>query len=486
MQAILFNFSKRVNSTKRPNDAQGVSVSVSIKQNVPKGQSSSQSGTETFLSHPTIWVQGDYTEYNYMKFKGRYYFVRDIQLTINNATVLYGEIDALATYKDAIVNSSQYVLYDETTNTEIPDDRLSMYSSCHTNYDDANMPFYDADGSLIVALNGEGNIDYFMVDRGTLRNLTAGFGQWMRDNFWDETPGRVITQLVSSGSIAENVVSAFWMPFKIPSLHLIPVPSLSLGNYDTQLPGYAIMGRIDKENVTIDIPWRYSDWRNREPYTSVYLYLPFVGLVNIPGNQIIGANYLSVDVAIDYYTGDLAYLVKTVTPSTDTDVIVGTYGASPAAALPIGSSNISGKQVSNGIVAASFGGAGIASAFAKIASSTNAAGIAAGVAQYAASIVGGTAGILGSISPLNQTIGGTGSAAGSGLDMKIQCFTVAHDISGGRDGASPFFGTPTMMYKSLSRISGYVQCSQATVDVAATEEFREIINNFLNRGIYIE
>lgn len=486
MQAILFNFSKRLNSTKRPNDAEGVPVTVSIKQNVPKGQSSSQSGTETFLSHPTIWVQGDYTEYNYMKFKGRYYFIRDIQLTINNATVIYGEIDVLASYKNEIRASSQFVLYDETINTEIPDKRLSVFTSEDVDYAPTEvLPFNSSSGSYVVSVNGEGTIDSFVINKGAINVLTDGFKQWLDDNQWNTE--ELLSQYCASGSIAENIKSAVWIPFDLSTAVSSADVTIKLGSWTTSVQGKRIVNRVISDEVIIPIPWKYNDWRNVSPYTHMYLYIPFIGMMEYPTSDIRNANSIGVKLSLDAVTGEITIEVDAI--GSDYRLCMGTYGANTGAAFLIGESNVSGRQIVNGIsqgVSNLLQGEGrVMMGAVSIATGNVPSGVAqigSGFGAFGQSITGFTD----AITPINSVVGSLGSASASGMDRNIQLRIVTHDVVGGRDGAIHFFGTPTMRYKSLSGLSGYVQCQNATVDVAAIGCVRDLINEALNRGIYIE
>ena len=485
MQAILFNFSKRLNSTKRPNDEDGTEVTVSIKQNVPKGQSSAQSGTETFLSHPTLWLQGDYTEYNYMKFKGKYYFIRDIQLTINNATVIYGEIDALASYKEYIQNSSQFVMYDETTNTEIPDKRLAAETSEHVSIDAGvhNISNFSTSGSYVITVNGEGTIESYVLTRAQIKVLTDGFDNWAIANLTNERD--LLRQLCTSGSISENIRNAIWLPFDVTTHG---TERISLGAWQTQVDGERIgVDRVQTGTASLNIPWQYNDWRDTEPYTYLYLYIPFVGVVNYASNQLRLATSLELVYQVDVLTGDCAISVRAY--GREFNMYIATYGANIGANFMIGESNLDGRQlvagISQGVSSFIQGGGRMMMGAASIATGN----VASGVAQIGAgfSAFGNCAtNLIDAFTPINNTVGGLSSAAASGLSLSPECWTVSHRIVGGRDGASPFFGTPTMKYKSLANVSGYVECENATVEVPAIGCIRDLINTALNRGIYIE
>ena len=96
MDIIVYTgFSKPINSTKRPSGGQ--TVSVFLKH-------------PTSVVNPTFRITGFNTAWNYVQWGSRYYYVRDIIFMTETQAEYVCEIDVLATYKNEIGASSQYVV----------------------------------------------------------------------------------------------------------------------------------------------------------------------------------------------------------------------------------------------------------------------------------------------------------------------------------------------------------------------------------------
>ena len=88
--------SKRRNSTLRP--------SLSDTRNV-------KIKDDTSIDRPVFILTGNDFNYNYAKWNDHYYFIDDIKSIHNNLIEVSCILDVLATYKDYILNSTQYVSY---------------------------------------------------------------------------------------------------------------------------------------------------------------------------------------------------------------------------------------------------------------------------------------------------------------------------------------------------------------------------------------
>lgn len=100
------NFIKKKNSTKQPNPELAVKRDVKLKES-------------TSLEQPTFLLDVVDFDYNFCYFAGHYYFINDIVINTFNVYELQCTQDVLATYKNDIGSSSQFVLraqsmYDDT------------------------------------------------------------------------------------------------------------------------------------------------------------------------------------------------------------------------------------------------------------------------------------------------------------------------------------------------------------------------------------
>lgn len=288
---------------------------------------------------------------------------------------------------------------------------------------------------------------------------------------------RIITyacqQFISSNSAASCITSACIIPMPYTS-YSIPESDVYLGIFNTNVPGKRLTNRGRQDAASVTIPWQAADWRRNGPYHEVMLYIPYIGNISIPTSSIIDDSTISVDVSIDSSTGDAIFVVAVGSISAGSVTkVIGQYASNLSANFPIGASNVSAGQVATTIAGAA---AGVAATLA-----------APGVGGVAAAGVATIYGELNNATPLPSTIGSAGGGAILALfGYNIRCMSIYHDTNVSPDSVSDQIGTPTMAVKSLSTLSGFVQCSNAHVQLAAHLDEMNEVDNFLNTGIYLE
>lgn len=441
MNITLYNFSKRKNSTKRPSG--GRSVNAVLKEN-------------TSVDSPTFILKSNDFNINYVSAFGNYYWVTDVTSTANSLIEVSCKLDVLATYKEAITATSAYVVYDTSANPGIVDQRLAVET--HPVISSASGTFRSdvtTGGSFIVTIIGTETADSYVIPVYNIPKLFPDV-----DSQYDNTIGGTevfdaikngLKQLVTSGNLSENIRDIRWIPFNVSGdTNVYP---LYIGRYETAIGGKRIDTRLSVKNEGyVSIPWQFSDWRNSAPYTEVYLYIPFVGMVSYPASNLAGVDGFRVKSSLDIISGELAMEV------TAGGHIMGTYGASTGVSIMAGAAKVTGNSLLQG------------------------------ASQLASSIIKPTnllAGTLSMLTPTTQSVGGIGNAAGAGLDLTLQCYTVCHRTSVTPSSVSAVMGTPTGTVKTLST-AGYIQALDASVNVACTDSERDEINSFLNNGFYLE
>jgi len=445
------NFSKRKNSTKRPTS--GTDLTVVLKNG-------------TSLENPTF-ILNDANAFNitYVKAFDHYYFVSDVRQIHKDVVEIDCSQDVLATYKTAIGNTSAFILYDTDTNIEIPDGRLSVETTPQLNTNAVAMrDDFSLAGSFIVSLTGTNKVGTYVVPESTLARLmpdiSSVYDSWIQsaDPFGAIVAGG--KQLVGSGSLSENIKDVRWIPFAVTAT---TTEFLKVGMYDIysdggqQLGGRLITTRIVKKDISAPIPWKWTglDWRNSEPYTQISVYIPFIGTMSYPASVLKGSTAIHVESSLDTYTGDLSVRVYAG------GVTLGTYGAQTGVQIPLGYSGVNAKSVVNGVI-------------------STAASIAAG------SGAGVAAAVVNACQPLSQSVGGIGSASASGLESNVQVSVITHEPVQAPSGTTAVMGTPTFEVKTISSLSGYVQCSDASVSINGPDTDRDEINGYLNGGFFYE
>ena len=448
-----------------------------------------------------------FPSYTGFKIEDRYYFITDIRSIRNNLFEITGEIDVLATYKSNILATTAYIIYDSTSNTELPDNRLPMKTTKSVQASTTACPLVpDPDGTYILSLTG--NHDTTGIYKATRAELAALIDdiQDVTDNIFDYDPDParptypptptattdVMTTLVNTftyltesfkktidwiiewvgwwadairlpisqsfgtGNIPENIRECRWLPFNIGTSY---GPNLIyLGTFKTKTS----LGKLQTETVhrtaTVSIPWQASDYRRRSPYTEVYLYIPYIGMVKLSSENLIGQSSIQVEYTIALRDGTM---LCTVSSGSE---IIGQYPGNVGAEVPVGYSNINIPKAGQSVIA------GLTSFSNKSLGGIGMAAINFGDA----------------VTPNFSCIGGLDGIAGIGANQNITCYTVFHDTIVAPNSELQTIGSPSMCPKPLSGLTGYVQTMSASVDGAMTSDERMRINNYLNSGIFIE
>ena len=469
LDLYLMQFSKRENSTLIPTETQLASatrISVALKGGC-------DILTPTFILESSNIPAGN----NYAKFQDRYYFITGITSVRNNLVEITARVDVLGSWKSAIQSTTAFVLYDGTANTEIVDQRLSVVTTPTVQQSSDEIPYLSRTGNLRLCVQGDNGCEVFVLNTSRdLFDLMARMPQHISDVvslITNETTGfqEFFETFASMGSVGGTIKSLYWVPWDAFGTinH-----EIHLGTYNTELirPGLLYVNQnalCRLTTVELAIPWQFDDWRNQEPYTHVYLYIPFIGVIKLPCSEIINAESISIDFSISQINGNLTVAVY-----------AGAYGNSPCIysgsgssgiAIPVGTANLNPGAIVNTLTSAA--GAVLSAA------TLNPGGLV--------NSLGGLAGNgLSAITPLMTSISGGGGGSAAELDFDVRCWTVCHGTNVEPSNISSIMGTPTMQTKSLSGLTGYVQTVGFSVSGNMLDTERSQINQLLDRGIYIE
>lgn len=426
---------------------------------------------------PTFYMQlNRVPNWSMLKFEGRYYFITGITSLRQDYWQIDADVDVLATYKTDIQGTTEFILYDSTVNTEIVDNRLPTKTT--PVYAENNVILNEnasAAGSYLCCATGEGSSEIYKIPNVSwLSNIIAdpthGLRHYIDDEYqsstwsdWTEavaeylrTTGKNI--ITSGGNVFNNIRSIIWVPWRVETTQN---KLFYLGPWYSGASADVVTTIFQRTSAQVAIPWQFSDWRRNEPYTYIYLYIPFVGVIHIPSSQVIDQSVIDVQIAFNQQNGEIAFRVYSG------NVQIGAYGANTAVAIPFGACQITPAQK---LTAVTGSAAGVAAAIAS-------GNVVAGAAAAAS---------LAALRPIGATVGGIGGGAGGALDLQLRCFTISHDTIVAPNSIAATIGTPTMAQQSLANKTGYVQTQAASVSGSMTDTERNRINSLLNGGIYIE
>ena len=433
----LYNFSKRENSTKQPTG--GVEVPAVFKNATSKYNPSFILNIENPLN------------YNYIKYGNIYYYVNDVVMLSNNHAEYQCEVDVLATWKTQIGNVTAYTLF-STGGYDIglPDNRLSSNDSVIVNSNKKQIFSNLAEG-YVVTYVGEQSTTNPCVGL-TAEGVTALMDAVQSNAFAEllGDPSNALSKILSDCSSA--ITSCRYMPV----IYTVGAKKVVLaGGYDTGITG-GVVDEKTPNNFTVDIPWNFpqGDFRNRSQYTSLFVYLPGYGFIQLNTDDYIGYESLQIDALLDCTSGGLTYLVGHNTRaecniSTPIQISTTTQGNMLGAMVSAGGALLS---VATGNVAGAIGGA-----FGSITSSMM-------------SNVG--------------SVGSQGSHSSYSIDRYVRVICVSHDTNIDPSTLAVNYGRPCNKVKKIS--AGYNECTNASVNCNAPQYLKDKINSYLNGGLYYE
>ena len=472
ISATFYSFSKRKNSTKQPTGS-GDSYSVTLK-----------SGTS--LLSPTLLLNiASRPSYNYLSFEGRYYFVTDIVSVRNDLWEISCTVDALATWKSEISSTPVNVLYatggrDDIIDSRIPvTEGITVSSSLSAITGDFTGFTPDTMGIAIVSITGIGSFGNYLMDtEAHVRDLMKNVNVWAATDMTDILTA--LKQLATGGNIGQNLKSAICLPIILSNTSNFGSASqLYLGRYPcadgvgNAIYGYPVIDPIMNATSEVDIPWQYTDWRRNSPYTKLYLYVPLIGCISIPSNEVVTETKLIVLYSLNLLSGDVAIEIKAKTSGR----ILATGSANIAMSTPYGSSNISAGKIVSSI------GVGVASV-ASVALGVATGG--AGTVALAGGLSASAAGLLSALGGETAGGGGLGGSAVTGLDLGVQCYTVSKTLTDNQTNLDSIIGKPVMKKTTVGNYNGFVQTDGMCVSGAMTDSEHDIINAACDRGIYYE
>jgi len=474
----MYNFSKRENSTKQPTDADvTISGEVCFKH------------TTSLLTPTIIWavghednVEGDDTRTddekamvtNYCYMNGKYYYVTDVRRVNRNHIEFDCRIDVLASYKDNIFNSKCYVLYSQSHGRiDIPDNRVpTLYGEKITSQVIEIADFFSVTGTYLMAYVGgvvrtDGLVTVVKLSAGEIDAIAPIFNN---EGFFEDLKQKFTNPFSA-------IAKFYWLPLVSGAIPQQGDTPLVLGGYNTNVPVSPVSGYYIDTEETVELNW--DEIYPNLKISTAELSLPYVGNVPLNLEELREFDSFILRITIDIFSGDIKYSI--MTPHR---VIIQSFTSSCICELPISSDTYNPQRVAGGIIT------GLSGAV------TGALGAVGNVLEGgnpAASALGGvsTAVSHGSFA-LNQMLEGFVSqtqilgSMGSRIGIVAQTPKLIIRTKTLADNIQPLLGLPLNKVVSLSELSGYVETATASVSINGTLSETQLINNYLNGGIYIE
>lgn len=480
MKIILYQFSKKSNSTARP-----INTTPSLELDNAQIKSPS-SVNEPLLQLAKGTITPTYYNYVYIPDFNRYYFINDITYNIG-VWLISCNVDVLASFKEDITASSQYVLRSSSNyNANIMDNFYTSRSVIHKSSNNLGDVYRTGIATAISGYFSKSyTAGYFMLgiingnsDGSGITYYFLGYSAFMSfiSNLLSYTPSDI-------SDVSSGLAKAVWNPieyitickwYPIAAYTTTVTSSIDVCGYNisfTGVGGVVSDARCEEYYSDVTIPKHYQLDTYRKylqlyPWSQYKLYFEPFGFISIDNTLIYNASTMRLKWLVDYATGTAMLSIF----NKDTGTLIETINAQYGVDIPV-------TQLSIDYVGM---GAGLGGAFGSVGQA-----LQGDIGGAINSLISGVGSVWGSIAPSHTTIGAQGSfipyKAGTPYLQLISIEQV--------DTNATKWGYPYCANATLSTLSGYCLCSNATVSYTTHNPLSmeaDTVNNLLNTGVYLE
>lgn len=476
MRINLYKFAKKPNSLALPN-VQPTSLDCLVK-------------TPSSVINPTVQVSKDVNpvafNYAYIPEWDRYYFIQDV--TYNLGTWLIDlRVDVLASYRENILNSQQYVLRSYSQfNDNILDNLYTTKAKGSNNFfknemgqvyalDISPIPdpvtFFDksyTQGMFIVGIisPNDTGVSYYSLTFDKFSSFLSDLMDFVPNDMSDLASGTA----KSLFDPIQYITMCKWYP--IGPIPTTPKNKIRLGAYNIDLNDTVASfdnARMTKLYGDIELPKHpqiseHGAYMQLQPYSSYNLYFEPFGDITLNNLLVYGAESLRCEWLLDYCTGKTALSIINNT----TGALVGTAMADMGVDIPI-------SQITVDYIGALTSVAG---------------GVTGAIGSWLMGDVGGA---------INSAISGIGNAAyseapkvasigaqGSFIPYKFGKPYIYLNTLDQVDVDNVRYGRPLCEVKRIGSLSGYCLCSNSSIEIGGTSAEASEIESMLNSGVFIE
>lgn len=280
----------------------------------------------TSVINPVVIVQWDfdfapYYNYMYIPAFNRYYWITDIVYNAPNWNI-YAAVDVLASYRDKIKNTYQYI--DRCADQRYYNNRIldSIYPALEPGYSriNSNITTLTADfsgGSYVLGtVSGQsrttGAISYYVVNSTTLSEL---LNFMLGGSSWTNVTDIESNLLKTLFNPFEYVVSCEWFPIPYADMPKESTASnIKFGWWDSGVSAHRLLtAALYQVNGSVNIPRNPNiqptpqdpqlEYLMLSPYSQYTLFCGAFGEIPIDTTKIYGETTLYLSIKVDLITG---------------------------------------------------------------------------------------------------------------------------------------------------------------------------------------
>lgn len=448
-------FSKRKNSTKQPTSGTKVDVTIKVEGSIM----SPSFECASIPKNATYFYVSDY---------GRYYVVDSVDIIHNGLYRFNCTVDTMATYKSAIGGYNAFIArsasaYDNEASDELVNSTTDIVQSDITTGNTLDQDYSYA-GTVVVVCIGKTGYKKYVMSIAQIEDIVNKYFDSSLASYFDTNNviGGITEALQALfcclGNPGQYVKSVMWFPCDMNS-GTTEVPYFgfmsSMGGYSVQIAKErAKMGcSITKPDLY------YHDFRDYDPrFTQASIYLPGAGNISLDPKLLRQNISCEYNICTDTGAGSITVFAG------GTEVAF--IGTQIGVNVPVG--GMTGLNATGGILQALNSGLDIP-----------------------LNPLGGLRGVRGGlVSGITQTLQAPYNCMNPAGNMADWIERPTPQISVTRLASSGIplstHGRVLNDFRTISGLSGYVQCSNASISIDGFDAERDIINGYLNSGFYYE
>lgn len=473
---VFYSFAKKRNSTKVPVSG-GNTYNCFLKD-------------PCSISNPTIELNGGNKaawNYCYIAAFDRYYFITD-WVTDHDRWIAHCKCDVLASFKNTIINSTQYIIRAASRkNPYLQDPIYPMSTKRSFDSETISDIFSRSSAKYVIAVSNMDNtadskingVQYLILNSTQMAELTRVL---LTEDYFGLGPtealfGLTFPVIKSVCNPLSYIGEAYILPITPRQDDVVTVGGVSVGWW--ALTGYsgtrpaAIKSGADKilysKTISLTINKHpqigLTDrlYLNASPYVDRILYAGPFGTISLNDNiiaQMIGSNTsitLKGRIDVDFKGHAILYIYNE-----NPYIIIDRRECDISIPIPLTQSKNELYKLGDAAISA---GASIASG------------------EIGTNLVGSVRDAVSSIVPTMQTIGNQGSMISIFEDWQLQ---VEYRYISEGETAVNISGSPLCEVLSLSELTGYVQTDAPFLDCAAYAGELDEIYNYMQGGFFIE
>lgn len=301
------------------------------------------------------------------------------------------------------------------------------------------------------------------------------FGEWL----WTTFSGDIIDTISKLFNNPMDAVIGLHELYCTPAISASDV-NIRAGYLESNVPSRLVTSRYKEINCgALSVPEYWGNYLDYAPYTKSYCYLPFIGIVELNTDDIVGSG-VEITYRVDTYNGSCIALITTAKPNS-VESITYQFEGNCAVSVPITSGMMTSIQ--NALIGVATTGLGVgATAAVTVASG----GMALPAAVMAGSVAAGAT--KQGLTTKNQVSysGSFGSSYGA-MGVKKPFLIIKRPKQKVVYGYNENYGYPAHTMVLISTCTGYLRAIEVdVVSPTATEAEKKMIEQLLKSGVFVD